>query len=43
MPASSKPEASADGQDGMRPSYIRVLIVWIVTLLSLFAFQEYFR
>ena len=43
MPASSKPEASDDGQDGMRPSYIRVLIVWLLTLLCLFAFQEYFR
>jgi hypothetical protein len=43
MPVSSKPEASDDRHDGMRPSYIRVLIVWIVTLLSLFAFQEYFR
>jgi hypothetical protein len=26
----------------MRQSYVRVLIVWAVTLLALYAFQEYF-
>jgi len=26
----------------MRRSYARVLIVWAVTLLALYAFQEYF-
>jgi len=26
----------------MRRSYVRVLIVWVVTLLGLYAFQEYF-
>jgi hypothetical protein len=26
----------------MRRSYARVLIVWVVTLLALYAFQEYF-
>ena len=26
----------------MRRSYVRVLIVWAVTLLALYAFQEYF-
>ena len=28
--------------DTMRRSYARVLIVWVVTLLALYAFQEYF-
>ncbi len=26
----------------MRQSYVRVLIVWVITLLALYAFQEYF-
>jgi hypothetical protein len=26
----------------MRKSYARVLIVWAITLLALYAFQEYF-
>jgi hypothetical protein len=26
----------------MRRSYVRVLLVWVVTLLALYAFQEYF-
>jgi hypothetical protein len=26
----------------MRQSYARVLIVWVITLLALYAFQEYF-
>ena len=26
----------------MRQSYERVLIVWVLTLLALYAFQEYF-
>ena len=26
----------------MRRSYIRVLVVWVITLLALYAFQEYF-
>jgi hypothetical protein len=26
----------------MRKSYARVLIVWVITLLALYAFQEYF-
>jgi hypothetical protein len=26
----------------MRRSYVRVLVVWAVTLLALYAFQEYF-
>jgi hypothetical protein len=29
-------------QDMIR-SYVGVVIVWLATLLSLFAFQEYFR
>jgi hypothetical protein len=28
--------------DTMRRSYARVLVVWVVTLLALYAFQEYF-
>jgi hypothetical protein len=27
----------------MRASYIRVLIIWVVVLVALYAFQEYFR
>jgi hypothetical protein len=26
----------------MRRSYARVLIIWVITLLALYAFQEYF-
>jgi hypothetical protein len=26
----------------MRRSYVRVLVVWVVTLFALYAFQEYF-
>lgn len=26
----------------MRTSYVRVVLVWIATLLALFGFQEYF-
>ena len=26
----------------MRPTYVRVLIVWVVTLSALYAFQRYF-
>jgi hypothetical protein len=26
----------------MRRSYVRVLVIWVVTLLALYAFQEYF-
>jgi hypothetical protein len=28
--------------EDIRRSYIRVTLVWIVTLLALYAFQEYF-
>jgi hypothetical protein len=28
--------------NGMRRSYIRVIVVWLATLLALFALQEYF-
>jgi hypothetical protein len=28
--------------EDIRRSYIRVALVWIVTLLALYAFQEYF-
>jgi hypothetical protein len=27
---------------GMRRTYARVLIVWVLVLLALFAFQQYF-
>ena len=26
----------------MRRSYIRVIVVWVITLIALYAFQEYF-
>jgi hypothetical protein len=35
------PERSPE-QDEMRRSYLRVLVVWILTLAGLFALQEYF-
>jgi hypothetical protein len=28
--------------DDVRRSYVRVLILWVVVLAALFAFQEYF-
>jgi hypothetical protein len=31
-----------DAMSDMRRSYARVLIVWVITLLALYAFQEYF-
>ena len=27
---------------GMRRNYIRVIVVWVITLAALYAFQEYF-
>ena len=38
MPA--KDPQPPDG--GMRRSYIRVIVVWILTLAALYAFQEFF-
>jgi hypothetical protein len=40
MPSRLSPAPSAE--KAMRRSYARVLIVWVVTLLALYAFQEYF-
>jgi hypothetical protein len=34
------PEAPAGNR--IRLSYIRVIVVWLVTLAALYAFQEYF-
>ena len=34
--------ATTDRMTDMRRSYARVLIVWVITLLALYAFQEYF-
>ena len=28
--------------DRMRRSYLRVIVVWVLTLAALYAFQEYF-
>ena len=42
MSSDSTPR-DADRDDDMTRSYVRVVIVWVVTLLGLFAFQEYFR
>jgi hypothetical protein len=39
--SSSRTRAPSAEKD-MRRSYARVLIVWVVTLLALYAFQEYF-
>ena len=34
---------SAPGSDSqIKRSYVRVLVVWLLTLLALYAFQEYF-
>lgn len=30
------------GSSAIRRSYVRVLVVWVATLLALYAFQEYF-
>lgn len=30
------------GGNRIRSSYIRVIVVWLVTLAALYAFQEYF-
>lgn len=40
MPASPEPDPHADGD--IRKSYIRVIVVWVIVLASLYAFQEYF-
>jgi len=37
----SQPEPPGASGD-MRRSYIRVLIVWLLTLAALYAFQQYF-
>jgi hypothetical protein len=39
--ADPRPAPVSDGD--MRTSYVRVLVVWLATLLALFGFQEYFR
>jgi hypothetical protein len=33
---------SADDDRGIRRSYVRVMLVWVITLASLYAFQQYF-
>jgi hypothetical protein len=38
MSSPSPPPASSD----MRRSYVRVLVVWALTLSALYAFQQYF-
>jgi hypothetical protein len=38
----SMPTTGTRDETAMRRSYARVLIVWVVTLLALYAFQEYF-
>jgi hypothetical protein len=30
------------GENRIRRSYIRVIVIWAVTLIALYAFQEYF-
>jgi hypothetical protein len=30
-------------EDEMKRSYVRVVIVWLVTLIGLFTLQQYFR
>ena len=42
MSSSSTPRETEREED-MTRSYIRVVIVWLLTLLGLLAFQEYFR
>jgi hypothetical protein len=34
--------APARPSENMRRSYVRVLLVWAITLIALYAFQEYF-
>ena len=38
--ADEQPAPTADNR--MRRSYIRVLVIWVLTLAALYAFQEYF-
>ncbi len=39
-PGASEPIVAGDRE--IRRSYIRVIVVWVVTLAALYAFQEYF-
>jgi hypothetical protein len=38
----ARSDRDSAGTDTMRRSYIRVIIVWLLVLAGLFAFQEYF-
>lgn len=38
----SSPDLPGPSSSGMQRSYIKVLIVWAVTLAGLYAFQQYF-
>lgn len=38
-PATPDPRADSPS---IRRSYVRVLVVWVATLLALYAFQEFF-
>jgi hypothetical protein len=29
-------------ENPIRRSYIRVIVIWVITLIALYAFQEYF-
>jgi hypothetical protein len=42
MPLTQQSGNSSEEED-MRRSYVRVIIVWLVTLIGLFTFQQYFR
>ncbi len=42
MPSPAALRRCAPRAEDMRRSYARVLIVWVVTLLALYALQEYF-
>jgi hypothetical protein len=42
MPLTQQSGNSSEEED-MKRSYVRVIIVWLVTLIGLFTFQQYFR
>jgi hypothetical protein len=42
MPLTQQSGDSGEEAD-MKRSYVRVIIVWLVTLIGLFTFQQYFR
>lgn len=36
------PVSEGPASDDMRPTYIRVIVFWLLSLAALYAFQQYF-